>query len=91
MKFTIFGLRFSIWTQAAAALVVAGLLSASSVQAETLLLKGATVHTVSGDTLSPGEVLIKDARIEAVGQSLAAPGQRSLTSQASISTRVSSR
>jgi imidazolonepropionase-like amidohydrolase len=40
--------------------------------AETLLLTGATVHTVSGETLSPGQVLIRDGKIAAVGKSLSA-------------------
>ena len=34
--------------------------------AETILLTGATVHTVSGPTLAPGQVLIKDGKIVAV-------------------------
>jgi imidazolonepropionase-like amidohydrolase len=37
------------------------------------LLRGATVHTVSGATLSRGDVLIADGKISAVGKSLAAP------------------
>jgi len=41
-------------------------------EAETLLLTGATVHTVTGETLSPGQVLIRDGKIAAVGQSLSA-------------------
>ena len=40
--------------------------------AEALLLTGATVHTVSGETLSPGQVLIKDGKIAAIGKALAA-------------------
>jgi imidazolonepropionase-like amidohydrolase len=40
--------------------------------AETILLRGATVHTVSGETLSPGDVLIQDGKIAAVGKSLSA-------------------
>jgi imidazolonepropionase-like amidohydrolase len=39
---------------------------ASPLDAETILLTGATVHTVSGPTLAPGQVLIKDGRIDAV-------------------------
>jgi imidazolonepropionase-like amidohydrolase len=38
--------------------------------AETILLTGATVHTVSGPTLAPGQVLIKDGRIEAVEKNI---------------------
>jgi len=38
--------------------------------AETLLLTGATVHTVSGPTLTPGQVLITNGKIEAVEKSI---------------------
>jgi imidazolonepropionase-like amidohydrolase len=38
--------------------------------AETVLLTGATVHTVSGPTLAPGQVLIKDGKIEAVEKNI---------------------
>src|ERR1051326_1091878 len=41
---------------------------------EALLLKGATVHTVSGETLSPGEVLIRDGKIVSVGPTVEAGG-----------------
>ncbi|MEQ1852307.1 MAG: hypothetical protein ABMA01_12025, partial [Chthoniobacteraceae bacterium] len=34
--------------------------------AETLLLRGATVHTVTKGTLTPGDVLVRDGRIAAV-------------------------
>ena len=40
--------------------------SAISTRAETILLSSATVHTVSGPALAPGQVLIKDGKIEAV-------------------------
>jgi imidazolonepropionase-like amidohydrolase len=46
--------------------------------AETLLLTGATVHTISGETLSPGQVLLKDNKIAAVGKSLSAGGTKTL-------------
>src|SRR5262249_48886574 len=39
-----------------------------SVAAAGLLLKGATVHTISGDTLSPGQILIEAGKITAVGK-----------------------
>jgi len=55
-----------------ATILSAAMLVASIVQAETLLLTGATVHTVSGETLSPGQVLVKDGKISAVGRSLSA-------------------
>jgi imidazolonepropionase-like amidohydrolase len=40
------------------------------------LLKGATVHTVSGATISAGEVLLRDGKIAAVGQALDAGGAK---------------
>lgn len=43
---------------------------AKLLSAEAMLLRGATVHTVSGATLSPGDVLMQDGKITAVGQSL---------------------
>ena len=46
----------------------AGIIVPARLQAETLLLKGATVHTISGDTLSPAQVLIQDGKIAAVGK-----------------------
>ncbi|MEI9863441.1 MAG: hypothetical protein WDN00_02585 [Limisphaerales bacterium] len=49
-----------------------GLAGTTTVSAETLLLHGATVHTVSGETFSPGDVLIKDGKIAAVGKALPA-------------------
>jgi len=45
-------------------------LIALTASAETLLLSGATVHTVSGETITNGQVLIRDGRITAVGKSL---------------------
>ena len=42
--------------------------------AQTLLLSGATVHTISGDTLSPGEVLVRGGKIAAVGASVPGSG-----------------
>src|SRR5205823_950452 len=38
-----------------------------SAQAESLLLTGANVHTISGETLSPGQVLVENGKISAVG------------------------
>ncbi|HXU79072.1 MAG TPA: hypothetical protein VN794_21015, partial [Methylomirabilota bacterium] len=40
--------------------------------ADALLLSGATVHTVSGETLSPGQVLVRDGRISEVGKTVQA-------------------
>jgi len=47
---------------------------ASSLNAETILLAGAVVHTVTGETLSPGDVLIRDGKIAGVDKTLAADG-----------------
>jgi imidazolonepropionase-like amidohydrolase len=52
--------------------------SAAPAGAETLLLSGATVHTISGETLSPGQVLVQDGKITAVGKSLPAANARQL-------------
>jgi imidazolonepropionase-like amidohydrolase len=52
---------------------IALLLGATPVSAETLLLKNAVVHTVSGPTLAPGEVLIADGRIAGVGRTVPVP------------------
>ncbi len=49
-----------------------------SVLAEGLLLSGATVHTISGETLAPGQVLIQDGKIAAVGKSVSADGAASI-------------
>jgi imidazolonepropionase-like amidohydrolase len=38
--------------------------------AQTIILTGATVHTISGETLSPGQVLIKEGKIAAVGKTV---------------------
>jgi imidazolonepropionase-like amidohydrolase len=38
--------------------------------AEAWLLSGATVHTVSGETLSPGQVLVRDGKIAEVGKTV---------------------
>lgn len=42
-------------------------------QAQPILLSGATVHTVSGDTLSNADILFEDGTITAIGQNLNAP------------------
>ncbi len=39
---------------------------ASTTHAETLLLRGATVHTVAQGTLTPGDVLVRDGKIATV-------------------------
>jgi len=54
----------------AAAVAVAPL----NISGETLLLTGATVHTISGETLAPGQVLIRDGKIAALGKAVPADG-----------------
>src|SRR6185436_19270048 len=51
-------------------------LELAGVHAESLLLTGANVHTVSGETLSPGQVLVENAKIAGVGNALASPGAK---------------
>ena len=61
------------------ALLVATLLAqvtVASAGAESLLLTGATVHTVSGETLLPGQVLVENGKIAAVGKTLSSPGAK---------------
>lgn len=78
MKFTIYDLRFTSCLRFAGALVGLCLLSAETVCAESLLLTGATVHTVSGETILAGQVLITDGKISAVGKTVAANGARTV-------------
>lgn len=56
------------WCLVLGALALA--LSVSSGLAQNLLLSGATVHTVSGETLSSGQVLIQNGKIAAVGTAI---------------------
>jgi imidazolonepropionase-like amidohydrolase len=55
---------------AAAALV---LLAAAALRGETLVLRGATVHPVSGPDLPKADVVIRDGKIVSVGPASAAP------------------
>src|SRR5688572_27868713 len=48
------------------------LLTAFTLRAERLLLRGGTVHTVSGQTLAPGDVLIDGKKIVEVGARISA-------------------
>jgi len=43
---------------------------------QSILLTGAKVHTISGNPLSSGQVLIENGKISAVGQSLSAPNAK---------------
>lgn len=64
-------LRFAIGVPAhRVALALWFMVAAAS--AETLLLTGATVHTVSGGTITNGQVLVRDGKIAAVGSSVVA-------------------
>src|SRR5947207_2123386 len=56
------------------ALIACRLGSFSEARAESVLLSGATVHTISGETLSPGNVLVKDGKIAAVGSNVSGDG-----------------
>lgn len=59
----------------AAALASVGLLLAGNVGAQDLLIRNATVHTASAaGTLRNADVLVRNGRIQAVGNGLTAPG-----------------
>jgi imidazolonepropionase-like amidohydrolase len=49
-----------------------------SANAETLLLRGATVHTVANGTLAPGDVLVRDGKIAAVAARIDQAADRTL-------------
>ena len=71
MKFAIGDWRLTM-LRSIASTTVAGLvwLLATGASAETLLLKGATVHTVSGETIPAGQVLVREGEIAGVGKSV---------------------
>jgi imidazolonepropionase-like amidohydrolase len=54
-------------------MVFAALVSLRIAGAETLLLRGATLHPVSGPDIVDGSVLVRDGKIAAVGGHIAAP------------------
>src|SRR5688500_14256603 len=56
--------------------IVLILLLAVTANAERLLLRGATVHTVSGQTLAPGDVLVDGKKIIEVAAKINAAGAR---------------
>ena len=58
--------------------LLVALFNTSPLLAETLVLKNATVHTVSGETLSPGNVVVKDGKIAAVGKNASAKGAKEI-------------
>ena len=49
-----------------------------SAAAASFVLTGATVHTISGETFSPGQVLIKDGKIAEVGKTVSAAGTQTI-------------
>lgn len=55
-------------------LLCCAVLLACGARGQSLLLKGASVHTVSGEILSPGQVLIRDGTIAAVGKTVDSGG-----------------
>ena len=72
MRFMIFDFRFTIG-------VLALWFAAIELRAETLLLKGATVHTVSGVTITNGQVLMRDGKIAAIGSSVTAADAKEIS------------
>jgi len=69
--------RFRPFATLCSFLAVLSLLQGTLVAtAESLLLTGATVHTVSGDTLVPGQVLVENGKITAVGKLVASSGAK---------------
>jgi imidazolonepropionase-like amidohydrolase len=54
------------------------LLARCGAMAASLLLSGATIHTVTGETFAAGKVLIKDGKISALGTNVAASGAQSV-------------
>jgi imidazolonepropionase-like amidohydrolase len=64
MKFTIYDLRFTRCSAASVAFCLIGLIA--SLRAETVLFTGATIHTVTGGTLTNGHVLVQNGKIAGV-------------------------
>ena len=73
---------FGTWSFSGAWSLVLGasLLALTITQAasQTLLLSGATVHTVSDETYSPGQVLIQNGKIAAVGATVQGGGAQTI-------------
>src|SRR6266436_445890 len=67
-------LKFKIWSFPGAWCLMFGAsllaLTIHPALSQNLLLSGATVHTISGETLSPGKVLIQNGKIAAVGTTI---------------------
>ncbi len=60
-------------TPVSARLLAAMLLALPAASAETILLRGASVHPVSGPNIPGGSILIQDGKIADVGLRIAAP------------------
>ncbi|HBE69695.1 MAG TPA: hypothetical protein DDW52_16235 [Planctomycetaceae bacterium] len=61
-----------------------GAVSSRRLAAETVLVKAETVHTVDGDVLSPGQVLIKDGKIAAVAGEITDAGDAKVIEVAAL-------
>jgi len=73
----IYDLLFTIYGRLFVAFYLIGLIS--PLRAETILLTGATVHTVSGETITNGQVLLRDGKIAAVGKSVSSEGAKEIS------------
>lgn len=75
-------LVFEIWSFSGAWSLVFGALflvvTIDQGLAQNLLLSGATVHTVSGETFSPGQVLIQNGKIAVVGATVPSGGAQTI-------------
>src|SRR5215472_8321203 len=75
-------LKFELWNFSGCWALKFGILTALllcpsiPIAAQNLLLSGATVHTISGETLPSGKVFIQNGKITAVGSTAAAGGAR---------------
>jgi imidazolonepropionase-like amidohydrolase len=76
MRKGVFDSFWAVITRRWMAAVLMGMGASSSGLAETLLLRADRVHPVSGPALAPGEVLIRDGKIAAVGARLAERADR---------------
>ncbi len=73
----IYDLRFTIYARLLVAFCLIGLFA--PLRAETFLLIGATVHTVSGATITNGSVLVKDGKIVNVFNALPATDAKQIS------------
>lgn len=72
----IYDLRFTIYARLLVALCLIGHIA--PLRAETILLTGATVHTVSNGTITNGQVLVRDGKIAAVGKTVSSEGPKEI-------------